>query len=198
MVQQARRWHAKSMLLGALIVGAAWMAWTAMTSGDSSSQAPNSSTSTNSAAVEEKPIEDPLAYLNEKAALMTQKAQARRIAATLEFASEERQIIDKALERKIEARAAVMQQLMHLHRLLQATTTTDRQLEEAIATLLEKKGDLLRELERIDQQLSTAVSVRVRARLLTTGILDNGLGMMAGPREAKPQVPMQSTMKATD
>jgi len=193
--RQLPRWQLKSILLGAAVVGVAWLCWTAI-SGDApwqSSESPPASSAL--AGADQKKIENRFAYLNEKAALMRQKAHALRVAAALEFTAEERKIIDEALEQKVDARAAVMHELNSLHRLLQNAATTDSELDEALAVLFDHKKDLLRRLEKIDQQLSSAVSARVRARLLTTGILDNGLGMLAGPREAMPQVEVAAPVR---
>jgi hypothetical protein len=73
-----------------------------------------------------------------------------------------------------------VQEIAALKRVVDDERSTDSDVAEAVAHLLTVKEEMQEALNNIDASLGVELSQRAKARSLVTGIIDNGLGILAG------------------
>jgi hypothetical protein len=109
---------------------------------------------------------------------------AKRMARLPEVNPEEQRAIDQAIDRKFAVRTALKDHVMELFEVAMDPDATDERLSKAMDDYREFKKRYDERIREIDQGLTKNASVRTRARMLSAGILDNGLGVMVSARGA--------------
>jgi hypothetical protein len=107
-------------------------------------------------------------------------SRIRSMVASLELSEAEKAAVDSTVAEKTAAREALYRQAFALFQLAIDAEVSEERLAEAIGSYHAAKHDFERRIGEIDADLAGKLSPRSRARLLSTGILDNGLGFMAG------------------
>jgi hypothetical protein len=123
---------------------------------------------------------DAIAYMKQAQDEMRQRRMARQIVAESRFSEQEQAKISDAIARKITLRAVLVQEIAELKRAVDDEQSTDQDIAEAVDRLLKARQVVEDELSSIDASLGADLSGRAKARALVTGIVDNGLGILAG------------------
>ena len=127
-------------------------------------------------------------WLEEQASKM--KERSKRSTGMLELAEDEQAYVNEALARKMDARQLLQSELLALLTRALDRQATDEELLEAIADVERVRQQVTERVKEIDVDLNQRVPLRARARMLASGMLDNGLGLMSGaaPRGEGPSM----------
>jgi hypothetical protein len=115
---------------------------------------------------------------------MTAIDYAKRMARLPEVSSEEQKAIDQAIDRKFAARTTLKDHMMELFEVAMDPDASEEQLSKAMDDYRQSKKRYDERIRQIEQELTKNASARTKARMLSAGILDNGLGFMANARGA--------------
>jgi hypothetical protein len=113
---------------------------------------------------------------------MTAIDYAKRMARLPEVSPEEQKAIDQAIDRKFAARTTLKDHIMELFKVAMDPDASEEQLSKAIGDYRQSKKRYDERIRQVEQELTKNASVRTKARMLSAGILDNGLGFMANAR----------------
>jgi hypothetical protein len=105
--------------------------------------------------------------------------QTRKATEALKIPDAEQKAIDAAIEAKFAARQELQNQSLLLYRVAVDLESSEEQLDRAVKDFLAAKDRFQRRFREIDDELVKRISLRTRAKMLTTGTLDNGLGFLA-------------------
>jgi hypothetical protein len=109
---------------------------------------------------------------------MYQEKTRKRIEA-LKIPEAEQKAIDAAIEKKFAAREPLQKQSLLLYQVAVEPQSTDDELDRAVNDYLAMKDRFQRRIREIDEELVKRISARTRAKIMTTGALDNGLGFLS-------------------
>jgi hypothetical protein len=109
---------------------------------------------------------------------MYQERTRKRIE-TLKIPEAEQEAIDAAVEKKFAAREPLQKQSLLLYQVAVEPQSTDEELDLAVNNYLAVKDRFQRRIIAIDEELVKRISARTRAKIMTTGTLDNGLGFLS-------------------
>src|SRR5262249_24181766 len=124
----------------------------------------------------DRPMRNPFDPAATKTAQMNSMMQ--RITASLPLTDAEKQLVDAAVSRKLEARTGLEERRSVLAEMVVSTLWNDEQLLSAIDDVLILKERVKKQVDEIDNELVASVSPRARALLYATGIVDNGLPLL--------------------
>jgi hypothetical protein len=103
-----------------------------------------------------------------------------RILDELELTGDEAKRARPLVQAKVEARGRLRTRAMALDELIRSKKFTDAELAHAVAVFEVEISDYRKSAEQIDKELSEKLSPRIRARLLTLGVLETGIGFNFG------------------
>jgi hypothetical protein len=96
----------------------------------------------------------------------------------LKIPDAEQKAIDAAIEAKFPAREELQAESLQLYCVAVDPDADDAALDRAVKGFLEAKDRFQRRFREIDEVLVKRISPRTRAKMLTTGTLENGLGFL--------------------
>jgi hypothetical protein len=108
--------------------------------------------------------------------------KTRMMVEALKISEAEKKAIDEAVASKFAAREQLQSQSLRLFQVAIDLRATDDELGHAVEAYAVAKDRFQLRIREIDEELVKRISVRTRAKIITTGTLDNGLGFMAGSR----------------
>src|SRR5262249_11068697 len=111
---------------------------------------------------------------------------AKRMTQLPAVTPEEQKAIDQAIDRKFAAQMALKDHVVELFEVAMDPDAPEERLAKAMDDYLESKRRYEERIREIDQGLAKSASVRTRARMLSAGILDNGLGFLGTARDDAP------------
>jgi hypothetical protein len=88
----------------------------------------------------------------------------------------EQKAVDDAVGEKTAARKALMEHSLKLFQAAMDPDTSDQEIGKAYDEFVAAKAQMDRHFRKIDEALVKRVSLRTRAKLMTAGILESGLG----------------------
>lgn len=106
--------------------------------------------------------------------------RAQGMARSLLLPPAERVAVDEAIREKASARRSLLRRALSLSRHARDEARSEQELARTVAEYERARAAFRQEIARIDARLARHVSLRSRVRLLASGVLDNGLGFMAG------------------
>jgi hypothetical protein len=109
---------------------------------------------------------------------MYQEGTRKRIEG-LKIHEAEQKAIDAAIEKKFAAREQLQKQSLLLYQVAVEPQSTEDVLNRAVNDYLAVKDAFQRRIREIDDELVKRISARTRAKIMTTGTLDNGLGFLS-------------------
>jgi hypothetical protein len=115
--------------------------------------------------------------------------RTRKTIEALKIPDAEQKAIDAAVEGKFAAREQLQKQSLWLYQVAVDLESSDEALDRAIKDYLEAKDRFQRRIRKIDDDLVKRVSLRTRAKIITTGALDNGLGFLSSKLPVPPGLP---------
>ena len=127
-------------------------------------------------------------WLEEQTKKMIERS--KRSTGMLELAEDDQAYVNEALARKMDARQLLQSELLALLTRALDRHTTDDELQEAISDVERVRQEVTERATEIDVDLNQRVPLRARARMLASGMLENGLGLMSGaaPRGEGPSM----------
>jgi hypothetical protein len=105
--------------------------------------------------------------------------RTRKAIEALKIPETEQKAIDAAIEKKFAAREQLQNGSLLLYKVAVEPQSTDDQLDRAVNDYLAMKDRFQRRIREIDEELVKRISARTRAKIMTTGTLDNGLGFLS-------------------
>jgi hypothetical protein len=106
--------------------------------------------------------------------------RTRKRIEALKIPADEQKAIDAAIEEKFAARQQLERASLLLYQVAVELESTEDELKRALNDFLTARDRFQRRIREIDDALVQRVSTRTRAKITTTGHLDNGLGFL-GP-----------------
>lgn len=99
---------------------------------------------------------------------------------SLQLPEAEQKAVDEAIQKKVAAREMLQRKVFSLYELAVNERAAEAELAQAVNEYLEAKKNFQQAIQKADDELVASVSTRTKARLIASGIIDNGLGFMAG------------------
>lgn len=106
--------------------------------------------------------------------------RAQGMIRSLRLSAPEQAAVDRAIRQKVLARETLTRLSTQLYRSALEESTAESQLSLRVDEYGRARQAFQQRVREIDAELERQVSTRTRARLYATGVLDNGLGFMAG------------------
>jgi hypothetical protein len=118
---------------------------------------------------------------------LSQEEWAKRVTQnTPQISESERQQIDATVEQKLSARKALLEESQELFHVSMDPASSEDEIQKAADHFLKLRDRFRERFQELDRELASHLTPRTRARMLTAGILDNGLGFLAGRGPAAP------------
>jgi hypothetical protein len=127
---------------------------------------------------------------------MSPKQMVKQVTQLSDITAEEQTAIDRAIEQKLAAMGKLKEQCVELLRTAVSQTAQEAEIARAIDHYRLVRAAYDRSVEQIDATLVDSVSVRTRARILSGGILENGLGFLSSRPPTPPYLSSGPGMSA--